>query len=36
MVDGFFISRDLSIKDKRAANRAKDRGDIDLLEKTRS
>lgn len=30
-----FISRDLLIKNKRAANRDKDRGDIKLLEKTR-
>jgi hypothetical protein len=31
----FVISRDLLIKNKRAANRAKDLGDIELLEKTR-
>jgi hypothetical protein len=31
----FFISRDLLIKNKRAANRDKDQGDIKLLEKTR-
>lgn len=31
----FFISRDLLIKNKRAANRDKDLGDIKLLEKTR-
>jgi hypothetical protein len=30
-----FISRDLLIKNKRAANRDKDQGDIKLLEKTR-
>jgi len=31
----FVISRDLLIKNKRAANRDKDQGDIKLLEKTR-
>ncbi len=31
----FFLSRDLLIKNKRAANRDKDLGDIKLLEKTR-
>lgn len=31
----FFISRDLLIKNKRAANRDKDQADIKLLEKTR-
>ena len=31
----FVISRDLLIKNKRAANREKDQGDIKLLEKTR-
>lgn len=31
----FFISRDLLIKNKRAANRDKDQGDIKLLEKIR-
>ncbi len=34
-VDVFVISRDLLIKNKRAANRDKDQGDIKLLEKTR-
>lgn len=34
-LDIFFISRDLLIKNKRAANRDKDLGDIRLLEKTR-
>jgi predicted nucleotidyltransferase len=34
-VDLFFISRDLLIKNKRAASRDKDLGDIKLLEKTR-
>ena len=34
-IDIFFISRDLLIKNKRAANRDKDLGDIRLLEKTR-
>jgi hypothetical protein len=32
----FVISRDLLIKNKRAANRDKDQGDITLLEKTRT
>jgi hypothetical protein len=31
----FVISRDLLIKNKRAANRDKDQGDIELLERTR-
>jgi len=31
----FVISRDLLIKNKRAANRDKDQGDVKLLEKTR-
>ena len=34
-VDVFVISRDLLIKNKRAANRDKDQGDIKLLEKTK-
>jgi hypothetical protein len=34
-VDVFFISRDLLIRNKRAANRDKDQADIKLLEKTR-
>jgi hypothetical protein len=34
-VDVFVISRDLLIKNKRAANRDKDQADIKLLEKTR-
>ncbi len=34
-VDVFVINRDLLIKNKRAANRDKDQGDIKLLEKTR-
>ncbi len=34
-VDVFVICRDLLIKNKRAANRDKDQGDIKLLEKTR-
>ena len=34
-VDIFVISRDLLIKNKRAANRDEDLGDIKLLEKTR-
>ncbi len=33
--DVFVISRDLLIKNKRAANRDKDQGDIKLLEKTK-
>ena len=34
-VSVFVISRDLLIKNKRAANRDKDQGDVKLLEKTR-
>ncbi|MBI4523022.1 MAG: nucleotidyltransferase [Deltaproteobacteria bacterium] len=34
-IQGSFISRDLLIKNKRAANREKDQADIKLLEKTR-
>ena len=34
-IEVFVISRELLIKNKRAANRDKDRGDVKLLEKTR-
>jgi predicted nucleotidyltransferase len=34
-VELFFISRELLIKNKRAANRDKDQGDVRLLERTR-